>query len=101
MIRFIDFVPERMESQGFLSLPTYESMEETTDHLNYWKEENPQYKIISIETILLPSLHSSQMRTSIDSHFLVRRSRQRWQQVIRVWYETEEINAPHQDNDFV
>ncbi len=99
MIRFIDFAPRRTDKKGFFSTPKFESLEDVTDDLNFWKAQNPEDKIISIETVVLPNIHHSMEEGSEDPQLGIKDMSNQWYQVIRVWYHTDKKITDQ--NDFV
>ena len=88
MIDFIDFIPQMIKKGGLFKSDEFESMDTIIGRLNYWKEEYPQHKILNIETVVLPNIHSSREEGSEDTDLLTTGEMQtKWHQFIRVWFE--------------
>ena len=91
MIHFKDFVPQRLkQSTGVFGwnrgADVHESLEETLVRANEWIEKSPIFKVLNVETLLLPNIFSrdEKVKTRIN---LNAGEIPTWYQVIRVWYQ--------------
>jgi len=86
MVRFKDFVPERIKKGGFLSGAKYQQLEEKVEEANQWAKDN-NFKIVYIETVVLPNIWDDDEEGSVDVDILTSGTNSStWHQFIRVWY---------------
>ena len=87
MIKFEDFVPERLERGHLFKPEVWESMEDAINQMNQWQNRNSSYRIINIETVVLPNMHSRTEEGSKDADLYTGgESGSSWHQFVRVWY---------------
>lgn len=92
MIAFQDFVPEQMTVGGWLTPAEYESFEAAVAAANHWIAETG-VRILSIETVVLPNLHSRHEDGSTDPALRTHGDMpSSWHQFVRVWYEVDKNN---------
>ena len=90
MVLFKDFVPERLKKSGFLSEAKYQQLEDIVMEANEWVKKNG-FKIINIETVVLPNIWDKDEEGSEDVDILTSGTNSStWHQFIRVWYENAE-----------
>ena len=86
MILYKDFAPEVTRPQTAFKQEQISDFSMAVDDLNNWISRH-SYKVISIETLLLPNIYRSSEEGSDDPSLRVSGSDfTRWYQVIRVWY---------------
>lgn len=87
MIAFIDFVPEQMSPGGLLVPAEFESFEAAVAEANRWIAEK-NVRILGVETVVLPNLHSRHEEGSTDPALRTHGDMpSSWHQFVRVWYE--------------
>lgn len=89
MIRFKDFVPQQRAQPSFFSAADFEQLESAVERANHWIE-SVHVKIMNIETVLLPNIHSAREEGSKDPDLRVMDPKSYWHQVVRVWYEDDQ-----------
>ncbi|MEL6256253.1 MAG: hypothetical protein AAFR87_29890 [Bacteroidota bacterium] len=90
MIRFEDFVPEQLEKAKFLKKARYESFDSTLERMNEWQRRNSNYRIINIETVVLPNIHLKAEEGSTDVDLPTEGEfSSNWHQFLRVWYTNQ------------
>ncbi len=86
-VDFVDFVPEQVDKGGFFKMPKLEEMVAVVDKMNDWLERN-HVKVVNIETVVLPNIHSPHEDGSQDTNLTTKGDfMSSWNQFIRVWYE--------------
>ncbi len=88
-LKFKDFVPKQVKPSAFLTPAVYASMEDTLLELDQWVIAHPDYRIINIETVVLPNIHKAAEKGSTDPELKISQSDgivARWHQFFRVWY---------------
>ncbi len=89
MVRFKDFVPERLKKGGFLSGAKYEQLGDMAQEADKWAKDNG-YKIINIETVVLPNIWDDDEEGSEDVDILTSGTNSStWHQFIRLWYRDQ------------
>ncbi len=86
-LRYKDFVPKEISASGFLRAGEYESFDDAVHAANQWLSHS-NIRLIKIETVVLPNIHSrweegsgdASIRTSGDSP-------SQWHQFLRCWYQ--------------
>lgn len=82
-----DFVPEKSKGTLFKS-GKIQSFQDAIDSANVWLAENPQVKIINVETVVLPNIHSKDEEGSHDTELWTGKEfSSQWYQLLRVWYQ--------------
>ena len=84
-IHFIDFEPQVIK-KSFWSGNDYESTEVVLDRVNEWIRKNYNFKIINVETLLVPTMsytkkkaNTKKMNMSGGYVYMI--------EVVRVWYQ--------------
>jgi hypothetical protein len=88
MIEFKDFVPKMLGDSGFLGEPEFESFQEAVQAVNRWLDENPDGRLVNVETVVLPNVHHAFEEGSQDVN--IRQDDDYstpWNQFVRVWFE--------------
>ena len=86
-IQNVDFVAEQTSAPGFLKAATHESFGDARNKMNDWLARN-DVEIISVETVVLPSLHSPHEEGSEDVAVHVKPEFGiNYNQFIRVWFK--------------
>ncbi|MGI9517982.1 MAG: hypothetical protein ACR2NP_13095 [Pirellulaceae bacterium] len=88
MLRYKDFVPREIAASGFFKVGEYESFDHAVEAANGWLAETEGVRLINLETVVLPNIHSryeegtgdASIRTSGDSP-------SQWHQFLRLWYQ--------------
>lgn len=89
MITFKDFVPEVKKGPNIWGKREMEALEETQKKMNEWMEREKNIKILSIETVVLPNIHSKMEEGSTDPELKIRNEEVgKWYQFFRVWYKS-------------
>lgn len=89
-IKFVDFVPARISPGGLFSSAQYETLDKALEEMDKWIKDNPRYTVISVETVVLPNIHSTKEEGSQDTELIILQSdtvKARWHQFFRVWYK--------------
>ncbi len=87
MVRFKDFVPERLKKGGFLAGAKYQQLEEIIKEANKWVNDNG-FQIVNVETVVLPNIWDTDEEGSEDVDILTSGTNSTtWHQFIRVWYK--------------
>ncbi len=88
MVRYKNFLPKitKKSSWGF---PEYASIDELEHDLNHWLDENPDFHIINVETVVLPmtEMHKDLDPEKIDTAKLSTYGY--YVQFIRAWYKID------------
>lgn len=90
MLHYKDFVPKEISASGFLRAGEYESFDDAVAAANEWLAES-RVKLIKIETVVLPNIHSRWEEGSSDAS--IRTSGDlpsQWHQFLRCWYSEPE-----------
>ncbi len=88
MIRFKDFVPQKIKKGGLLSGAKYEQFIDMTEAADKWAKDN-SFKIINIETVVLPNIWDEDEEGSEDVDLLTSGTNSSsWHQFIRIWYRS-------------
>lgn len=86
MIKFKDFVPELEDEGGLFRQVAFEEFQAALDRANAWVETDG-IELISIETVVLPNIHSKYEEGSTDVQLKASSGVSTdWHQFIRVWY---------------
>mgnify|MGYP001801668930 CR=1 FL=1 len=89
MITFKDFVPEVTSGPNIFGKREMEALKETQIKMNEWLKTEPNLKVLSIETLLLPNIHNPSEEGSEDPELKIPYNQTgRWYQIFRVWYKT-------------
>ena len=88
MLHYKDFVPREISASGFLKAGEYESFDHAVEAANQWLADTKGVRLIKLETVVLPNIHSrweegsgdASIRTSGDSP-------SQWHQFLRLWYQ--------------
>ena len=90
MIKFQDFVPEQVEKPRMFKKASYESLDAAMERMNEWRRKNFTYRILNVETVVLPNIHlkAEEGSTDVDLQTEAEFSSS-WHQFIRVWYVRE------------
>lgn len=87
-LQFRDFIPADRTAMLALSR-TYETLPELIGRANQWIAEG-DIRVLNVETLLLPSLKSSDGTTSTSVEVSVgAMALTQWFQVLRVWYSEQ------------
>lgn len=87
MLNFKDFVPKEIEAPGVLSPGEHESFDDAVLACNQWLVQNPQVKLISLETVVLPNIWSRWEEGSADASLGTSGDTpSRWHQFLRCWF---------------
>lgn len=86
MIEFKDFAPEVTRPSSAFKQEQMAELSTAVDDLNKWISRH-SYKVISIETLVLPNIHKIYEEGTEDPSLRVGGGEgSRWYQVVRVWY---------------
>ena len=89
MITFKDFVPAVTAGPNIFGKRSFEDLAQTRQKMNEWIENEPNLKIINIETVVLPSIHKPSEKGSDDPELKIHgETISKWYQFFRVWYKT-------------
>jgi len=84
-----DFVPEKIKGSMFKS-GKIGTFQDTLSAANQWITENPQFKVVNVETVVLPNIHESDEEGSQDTELWTGgESASHWYQLVRVWYKED------------
>ena len=87
MLQFKDFVPKMLSPPGFLKRAEFDSFDAAAQAAARWIE-NKGVRLVNIETVTLPNMHSHYEDGSTDAALHTRGEMQSsWHQFVRVWYE--------------
>ena len=87
MFDFKDFVPREYSAPGFLQRGEYGTLDDAAVAAARWAESKG-VRIINVETVVLPNLHSSYEEGSTDPALATSgKMHSSWHQFVRVWYE--------------
>ena len=90
MIKFQDFVPEQVEKARMFKKASYESLDTAMERMNEWRRKNYSYRILNIETVVLPNIHLKAEEGSTDVALPTEAEfSSSWHQFVRVWYVRE------------
>ncbi len=89
MLQYIDFVPRQISPGGVFSAEEHESFDMAVKDANRWLQENrDRIRLINLETIVLPNIHSHWEEGSNDAALTTSAERRStWHQFLRCWYE--------------
>ena len=87
MIAFQDFVPQQTAPGGMLHRAEYETFEAAVAAANVWIQQN-SIRVLHVETVVLPNIWSSYAQGTADANLSSLGDVGRWNQFVRVWYET-------------
>ena len=80
-----DFVPAK-DKGSFFKSGKIQGFDEVMEQANKWVQDNPDKKIINVETVVLPNIHDED--GSFDTElFTGGETHSQWYQLIRVWFE--------------
>jgi hypothetical protein len=87
MFDFKDFVPREFSAPGFLQRGEYGTLDDAAVAAARWAESKG-VRIINVETVVLPNLHSSYEEGSTDAALATSgKMHSSWHQFVRVWYD--------------
>ncbi len=88
MLKYKDFVPKEISAPGFLKVGEYETFDEAVAAANQWLAETKGIKLIKLETVVLPNIHSRWEDGSADASIGISGdSPSHWHQFLRCWYQ--------------
>jgi hypothetical protein len=88
MIVFRDFVAKVLTPEGFMKQPKLEPFDIVVHRANNWIR-NEGIKVINVETVVLPNIHSTREEGTGDTYIVAGDASNSWNQFVRVWYETD------------
>lgn len=87
MFDFKDFVPRQFSPPGFLKRAEYGSFDDAASAAARWADSKG-VRIINVETVVLPNLHSPHEEGSTDAALATSgEMHSSWHQFVRVWFE--------------
>jgi hypothetical protein len=87
MLRFKDFVPRQISPPAFLKPAEYDTIDAAAEDAAVWIE-TAGVKLVHVETVVLPNVHSEHEEGSHDASILTSgKMYSSWHQFVRVWYE--------------
>ncbi len=88
MLKYKDFVPQQVSAPGILRVGEYESFDAAVEAANQWLAETPSIRLIKLETVVLPNIHSRWEEGSNDASIGTSGdSPSEWHQFLRCWYQ--------------
>lgn len=90
-IGYQDFLPKQLDQTKWLGMTVetkYETLAEAVTAASDWATAH-QVRVINLETVVLPSLHSSMNQGSADAELTTMDGMGYWYQFVRLWYEYE------------
>ena len=88
-IQYEDFYPLETSKKTIFYPAAYEPLHMVMESVNEWLNENEQFEVINIETVVLPNMHKNNKKrgesTSLRAAGYDGQSTY-WHQFIRVWY---------------
>jgi hypothetical protein len=79
-----DFLPQETPRRGLFGGVDYSDFNSCVEAMNVWLEQNP-VKIVQVETVILPNMHSAHEDGSTDTELQVS-AQTVWYQFVRLWY---------------
>ena len=87
MIHFKDFTPRQTAEAGIFKAAEFDSFDQAAIAAARWAEAKG-IRVINIETVVLPNIHSSfEEGTSDAALHTSGEMNSSWHQFVRVWYE--------------
>lgn len=82
-----DFAPQKSKG-GIFKSGSIQNFDEVMASMNSWLSENPNVKVLNVETVVLPNIHDKDEQGSQDTELWTGgESSSQWYQVFRVWYQ--------------
>ena len=89
MLKYKDFVPKEIVAPGFLNPGEHETFDAAVEACNQWLMQNPQVKLIGLETVVLPNIWSRWEEGSADASIGTGDAPSRWHQFLRCWFHDQ------------
>ena len=87
MLKYKDFVPKEVEAPGLLNSGGHESFDHAVIACNQWLMQNPEVKLVCLETVVLPNIWSRWEEGSNDASIGTSGDTpSRWHQFVRCWF---------------
>lgn len=83
-VMYRDFLPQETPRRGLFGGVDYSDFNSCAEAMNLWLEQNP-VKIVQVETVILPNMHSAYEDGSTDTELQVT-GQTVWYQFVRLWY---------------
>lgn len=88
MLRYIDFVPKMIRAPGVFHPGEHEDFAACVTAANQWLAAQPGFKLVQLETVVLPNIWCRYEEGSGDAALIASVSHPNsWHQFLRCWYE--------------